>query len=85
MKQFLGNQDRVILPTRLAKQCYTCFASFYPFDKAVNKKSYFRFTLFILHLPHRINITERKGKIIYILKLRLQIYRAGKATKKVQN
>ena len=39
MKQFLGNQDRVILPTRLAKQCYTYyFASFYLFAEAVNNK-----------------------------------------------
>ena len=34
MKQFLGNQDRFILPTRLAKQCYTYLASFYLFVKA---------------------------------------------------
>ena len=38
MKQVLGNQDRVILPTLLAKQCYTYFASFYLFAEAVNNK-----------------------------------------------
>ena len=44
------------------------------------------FLLFFLYLrlPYRINITERKGNI-YILLSRLQIYRAGKATKIVQN
>ena len=44
---------------------------------------------FILHLPLRINITERKGKkkkYIYIYNItKMQIYRAGKATKIVQN
>ena len=41
MKQVLGNQDRVILPIRLAKQCDTYFASFYLFAIAVkNKVSY---------------------------------------------
>ena len=38
MKQVLGNQERVILPTLLAKQCYTYFASFYLFAEAVNNK-----------------------------------------------
>ena len=39
----------------------------------------FIFYFIYLHLPHRINMTERKGKniYIYILLLRLQIYRAG--------
>ena len=42
---------------------------------------------FILHLPLRTNITERKGKIhIHIyLTTKMQINRAGKATKIVQN